>query len=194
MEQPEILRYAVDVLERLNLRYMVVGSIASIAYGEPRLTKDIDIVVELPEHKVAAFCAAFPDTDFYVSEIGIRESIRHGIPFNVLHPSTGNKIDFILPRADDWGRLQLARRQPVQLLKDRKAFTARPEDVIISKMLYYAEGEHEKHLRDITGILRLCPYPVDRDDIAAWADKLGVAEIWQAILQRLEGTANSNPA
>jgi hypothetical protein len=172
---------------------MVVGSIASIAYGEPRLTKDIDIVVELPEHAIPRFCASFPAPEFYVSDIAVRDAIKHRIPFNVLHPATGNKIDFVLPRADEWGRLQLARRQQVQLLTDRTGYTARPEDVIIGKMWYYAESEHEKHLRDITGILRLCPQPVDRDDVAAWAAKLGLTEIWQAILNRLEGTSSPTP-
>lgn len=45
MQQDELLRYAVETLERLNIPYTVVGSLASGAYGEPRLTQDIDIVV-----------------------------------------------------------------------------------------------------------------------------------------------------
>jgi len=47
MEQLDILRHTVDVLERLTVPYLIVGSFASIAYGESRFTQDIDIVVAL---------------------------------------------------------------------------------------------------------------------------------------------------
>ncbi len=48
MEPAELPRHACDVLERLKLLYLVTGSSATIAYGEPRFTNDIDIVVDLP--------------------------------------------------------------------------------------------------------------------------------------------------
>jgi hypothetical protein len=65
------------------------------------------------------------------------------------------------------------------------AFVASPEDVIIGKMLYYREGGSEKHLRDITGILKVSGDQVDRAYVARWAAELGVTEIWQAVLRRL---------
>ncbi len=68
MTQDELLRHVVSVLEELKLRYFVTGSIASIYYGEPRLTNDIDIVVDLPEHSIPELCAAFPAAEFYLSD------------------------------------------------------------------------------------------------------------------------------
>ena len=56
MEQSDLLRFVVSVLERLSLRYFVTGSTVTIFYGEPRFTNDIDIVVDLPADAVAAFC------------------------------------------------------------------------------------------------------------------------------------------
>jgi hypothetical protein len=112
-------------------------------------------------------------------------AVQSRFQFNVLHPSSGNKIDFILPRDDAWGRLQLTRRQAVQVLPDRIACVAKPEDVILGKMWYYAEGGSEKHLRDIAGVLCISGAAVDRADIGQWADKLGLAEIWAAILAKL---------
>ena len=185
MEQIEVFRYTIDTLERLAFPYMLVGSFASIAYGEPRLTQDIDIVVDLSVPEVPAFCAAFPSPEFYVSEQAVREAVQGRFQFNVLHPSSGNKIDFILARADAWGRVQMERRQRVRLLENCEGFTARPEDVILGKLWYYAEGGSEKHLRDITGILRISGAAVDRADIGRWAEKLGYSEIWQAVLQKL---------
>ena len=191
MRQADMLRFAIDAFEQIGLTYMVVGSFASGAYGEPRFTQDIDIVIDLPERLVKPLCAAFPDSDFYISESAALQAARQRVPMNVLHPASGNKIDLMPVRDDEWGRSQLQRRQRILLLPDREGYTARPEDVIIGKLWYYSEGGSEKHLRDITGILRLCTEPIDRDDIAAWAAKLGYTEIWQAVLSRLGETSQS---
>lgn len=189
MEQTELLRHAIDTLERLTIPYMLVGSFASTAYGEPRFTQDIDIVLDLSSAQIPAFCEAFPAPDFFLSEQAVRAAVQTHFQFNVLHPATGNKIDFILPRSDEWGRVQMERRQKVQLLPDRVGVAARPEDVILGKMWYYAEGGSEKHLRDITGILRISGDVVDREDIRQWAEKLGLSEIWEAILRKLASGA-----
>ena len=68
MEQSELLRFVVSVLERLNLPYFVTGSTVTIFYGEPRFTNDIDIVVDLPAAAVQEFCDQFPEDEFYVSQ------------------------------------------------------------------------------------------------------------------------------
>lgn len=64
MEQPELLRYAFQALDRQRVAYMLVGSLASTLYGEPRMTRDIDIVVDLPISGVEALCAEFPAPEF----------------------------------------------------------------------------------------------------------------------------------
>ena len=140
MEQSDILRHTVDALERLEVPYLVVGSLASTAYGEARFTQDIDIVAALEAKDVPAFTAAFPAPEFYLSEAAIREAIRDSFQFNVIHPSSGNKIDFILPRTNAWAALRMSRGRQVRLLPDRDVRVAAPEDVIIAKLWYYAEG------------------------------------------------------
>jgi hypothetical protein len=183
-----MLAYAIQVLEKRNLRYMVVGSFASIAYGEPRFTLDIDIVVALPAAQVASLCNAFPSDEFYVSHEAAEAAVRSSGQFNVIEPVSGNKIDFIIARDDAWGREQLNRRQRVELLANRAGFAASPEDIIIAKMLYYQEGGSEKHLRDITGILKVSGDKVDRDYVLRWAKTFGLDEIWSAILRRIGST------
>jgi hypothetical protein len=192
VEQIDLIRYTLDVLERLNLPYMVVGSFASTTFGEPRFTQDIDIVIDFPTSQIPAFCAAFSEPDFYISESAVRDAVQSRFQFNVLHTSSGNKIDFILPRKNDWGQTQLSRRKRVQLLPDREGYIASPEDVILGKMWYYSEGGSEKHLRDITGILKVSGDQVDQDEIARWAKKLGLSEIWEAILLQMKSNGNRN--
>ncbi len=69
MEQIDILRHAVEALERMNTAYMVVGSFASIAYGESRFTQDIDIVAAFQLKHVEELLAAFPPDDFYLRNL-----------------------------------------------------------------------------------------------------------------------------
>lgn len=59
MEQSELLRHVTRALEHLGLRYFITGSVATIFFGEPRFTNDIDIVVDLPPHRIPELCRAF---------------------------------------------------------------------------------------------------------------------------------------
>ena len=186
MTQTDLLRHLAAELERLGIPYMVVGSIASGIHGEPRMTRDIDVVIEVSSRQVPALCRAFPDDAYYVSPEAAAEAVRNQGQFNVIHPTSGHKIDLLIGKKSAWGRSQISRRQRKRILPDLEVYCAAPEDVILSKMQYYQEGGSEKHLRDITGILKVSDEQVDRRYVAEWADRLGVAEIWQAILRRLE--------
>lgn len=185
MDQAELLREVIEVLERLGVPYLLVGSIASGVYGEPRLTQDIDVVVDLRPGQVPALCEAFPSPDYYVSREAALQAVHQPGQFNVIHPTSGNKIDFMVAGSGAWDRQQFVRRRRVEVLPHRQGFLAAPEDVILAKMQYYREGGSEKHLRDITGILKVSGEMVDRDYVARWAGELGVTEIWQAILRRV---------
>jgi hypothetical protein len=186
LDQGDLLRHAVEVLEQMDITYMVVGSIASGAHGEPRMTHDIDIVVKLQRDDVYPLCAAFPSPDFYISPDAVRQAIHNGGMFNVIHGSSGNKIDFMIAGTDMWGRTQIARRERKELIEGSAIYVARPEDIILSKLRYYQQGESEKHLRDIAGILRVSGDEVDRAYIDQWANELEVNEIWQAVQRRVE--------
>ena len=186
MQLHDLLRLAIETLERLQIPYLVCGSVASGGYGEPRMTLDIDIVIDLRFGKVAELCEAFPAPEFFVSKDAAIEAIRTEKQFNVIHLASANKIDFMISRDCVWSRVQLERRQRVTLFGSVEGFAASPEDVILSKMLYYFEGGSEKHLRDITGILSIQAEKIDREYISQWATRLGVTEVWSAVLDRLQ--------
>jgi hypothetical protein len=185
LHQAELLRYAVEVLEGQKLTYMVVGSFASAAYGEPRLTHDIDIVVQLGMENVDRLCEAFPAPEFYVSPSAARDAVLQRGQFNVIHPASGNKIDFMIARDDPWGRSQLARRVQRPVLPDCETVTAAPEDIILAKLWYYQDGGSEKHLRDIASMLRVSGDEIDKSYIERWVSELGFTQEWQAVLERV---------
>ncbi len=187
MKQNELLVYAIDALDSLSIPYFLVGSLASSAYGEGRMTNDIDIVVDLKGSQVEALCRGFPSPAFYVSLTAANEAIRQRSQFNVIHPQAGQKIDFMIARADAWGREQMARRRRERIFPELEGFIAAPEDVIIGKLIYYHEGESEKHLRDIASMLKLSTVPIDKTYIEHWAGELGITAAWQAVLSRLGG-------
>ena len=182
MEQDELLRRVVDTLERLHLTYLVTGSIATILYGEPRFTNDIDVVVQLPLDCAEALVRAFPADEFYVDVERVRAAVTRRGQFNIIHPASGLKVDVMIPAMDDFDHSRFARVRRVRPADDLEADFAAPEDVIVKKLQAYAEGGSEKHLRDIGGVLRISSSDVDRDYVAAWAERLGVLEVWKLIL------------
>lgn len=185
MQQSELVTYALEILEREQITYMLVGSFASGVFGEMRFTQDIDIVIDPSLPQVEILCGAFPIPPYYVSLPAARDALNRGGQFNVLHPPTQNKIDFMIARRDAWGRLQLARRRRERVLPHLLGYVAAPEDIILGKLWYYAEGESEKHLRDIASMLKTSKSEIDSDYITHWARELRLVEPWEAVLKRL---------
>ncbi len=185
MSPAELLQFLVAALDRLGLRYVIVGSTASITFGEPRLTNDIDVVVDLRLAKVGELCAAFPADEYYVSVDAALAAVNGRGQFNIIHPASGLKIDIIVPSDSEFDQRQIQRGVRVNIPPDLAVNFASPEDVILKKLEYFHEGGSEKHLRDIAGILRIRGDNLDRAYISDWAGRLGVGEIWTRILDRL---------
>jgi len=183
MDQGELLRWVVETFERLELRYFVTGSMATILYGEPRFTNDIDVVAQLPLSRVEEFIEAFPAGEFYVDDERVRTAISNRSQFNIIHPASGLKIDVMVPRMDRFDYSRFARTRTVEPLRNLSAEFAAPEDVILKKLQYFAEGGSEKHLRDIRGVLRVTGSEIDRGYVETWAEHLGVTELWQRVLE-----------
>ena len=98
-----------DFFEAENIPYRVVGSMASMIYGEPRFTNDVDMVADIPMGKVSQFCNAFQSPEYYVYESAIREAIQKRFQFNLLHPQSGLKVDIIIPHNTDYALVAASR-------------------------------------------------------------------------------------
>lgn len=185
MTEAELLHYVVETFETLGIDYMISGSQASIYYGEPRFTQDIDVVADLDAADIAGLLARFPLPEFYVAEDAVRAAVAERGQFNIIHPDSGLKVDVMVRKDTPYDLTEFARRQRLPALQGRDAYFARPEDVILYKMIYYREGASERHLRDIAGIMRVSGSEIDVEYIDEWAGRLDLADIWDAIHHRL---------
>jgi hypothetical protein len=184
MEQLDLLRYVAAVTEDMGLRYFVTGSTATIFYGEPRFTNDIDVVIELSEQRIVDFCRRFPQDAFYISEAAAHEAVLNKSQFNIIHPASGLKVDVIVPKPSPFNESRFARVRRLHAADDFDACFASPEDAIIKKMEYYRQGGSEKHIRDITGVLKISQGQIDMAYVTQWAQQMGLGDLWSAIQER----------
>jgi len=185
MEQHELLLFVVGCFEKLKIPYLVTGAIASIAYGEPRFTNDIDVVVDMSITHIDAFKAYFPENEFYLEVDSMREAINHRDQFNIIHPTSGLKIDVIITKRDDFDLSRFARVKKLNVSETKSADFASPEDVIIKKLEYFKKGHSEKHLRDIASMLKISSELIDRAYISSWAKRFSVIKIWEELQKKL---------
>ena len=83
-----------------------------------------------------------------------------------------------------YDRVQFERRQLKTLAPELHAYIARPEDIILYKMIYFSEGGSDRHLRDILGMLRIPGANIDRGYVTEWAARLGLGSIWASVLEQ----------
>lgn len=185
----QLLQRVAEFLETHGIAYRVVGSLASMAYGEPRFTNDIDILADVRLEHCDVLMARFPPPDHYLSESAMRSAIVHYGQFNIIHIPSGIKVDMIVLKPDVYAQTEIRRGGRLTSPGEFDAWFASPEDVILNKLRYYHEGGSEKHLRDIASMLLVQGDAIDRDYITLWATELAVLSDWQRVLAGLEDDA-----
>jgi len=180
VEQHELLRHAARCFEKHGLRYFVTGAVAAIAYGEPRLTNDIDIVADIRDEDIPRLKSCYPEAEFYFDEDSARRAVKARSQFNIIHPGSGLKIDVMVSRGDAFDRSRFRRARRLKPVEDMEIDFASPEDVILKKMVFYKEGESAKHLRDIAGILKISGDTIDFSYLEEWVEHLDLKDVWLA--------------
>jgi hypothetical protein len=197
MTEPTFQLYfdILQTLERLDVPYVIIGAFAGTSYGITRVTLDVDIVVDLNESHIQALAAAYPPPRFYADPDQMRDSIRAGILFNIIDTSEARKVDLI-PLTMKPGyhfalKSRIRRTISPRQESDFQAWFARPEDVIVGKLMAWQEGrsfKHETDIRDILTAVKLGDDPglsasFDPAYLDQWAHKLGqdVEQFWQTL-------------
>jgi hypothetical protein len=181
MLEHELYDIFIQRLNETDVHYMVTGSVASIIYGQPRLTHDIDFVVDLATSDLQRLSTVFPASEFYCPPVDVmhteinRESRGQ---FNIIHHQTGFKAD-IYPVCDDAFLKEGIRRRRKIHYKNVSIWIAPPEYVIIKKLQYYAEGHSSKHLTDIRAMLELSGGLIDMELLLRWVDEFNLKDLWR---------------
>src|SRR5262245_31041660 len=157
---------------------MLTGSVAMAWYAQPRQTRDIDIVVELAEAKVDSVVKSFAP-DFYIDADVARDEVRRHGMFNMIHEALVVKVDMILRKPDTYGVVAFHRRQRVELVPGLPVQIISPEDLVLAKLRWAAEGESDLQLRDVRNLVRSVD-ALDAAYLSEWAAKLGLSALLEA--------------
>lgn len=176
----DVLQDVIGRLEKENIEYFLVGSLATMYYSRPRFTQDVDLVVRIKARQAAAFETLFSIENYYCppSEVLHDEILRKG-SFNLIHQESGIKIDIVLDKETDFYVSEFARRVQLEIAPGLTVFIATPEDLILKKLDYYREGQSEKHLADIREIM--ISIKVDETYIKDWVARLNLESEWEKI-------------
>ncbi len=173
----DVLGIVSERLSAQGLAFMLTGSFALAHYATPRMTRDIDLVVEIAERDVDTLVRAFA-RDFYVDGDAARTAIRSETLFNLMHLESGIKVDLIVRKDSEYRAVEFARRRVVDFAGVRTSIVA-AEDLILSKLIWARETNSDLQRRDV---LQLLASPVDLEYVRHWAVRIGVSDLLESLL------------
>ncbi len=180
----DLLAHVISGLDRAGIPYMVTGSLASSYHGEPRATRDVDIVVDPTPIALARLVDDLLAADFYVDAEAAQTALAERTQFNAIGPDA-SKVVFIIRKDRPFSIEEFGRREPADLLGTR-GFVATAEDLVIAKLEWAATTDSERHRRDVAGIVAVSAQ-LDVAYVEQWASALGVLGQWQAIREEVRG-------
>jgi hypothetical protein len=172
-----LLRKIITALEAALIPHMVVGSFASTAHGEPRTTRDLDLVIDPRLDQLNQLLGALDAEHYYVDPDVARDALRRRSMFNIIEIATGWKLDLVIRKARPFSIEEMQRRTVTKIL-GMDVPTATAEDTIIAKLEWAKLGASDRQLEDVAGILRVRGGDLDFDYIERWVTELGLAEPW----------------
>jgi len=175
-DELEVLKILADRLEQAGINYMVSGSIAANYYTIPRMTRDIDVVIELDEGGIDKFVSLFED-DFYTDRTMIADEIARQGMFNLIHNQYVVKIDFIVKKSSAYQQEAFSRRKKV-LVAQCPVWFVTAEDLVIAKLAWAQESHSEMQLKDVMNLIATVDN-LDMKYIEAWVRELSLDQIYK---------------
>ena len=168
-----------DVTERLTsggIEFMLTGSMAMNYYAQPRMTRDIDLVIKLGSDHVDVLMSLF-EPDYYVERRAVARAIAERSMFNLIHNETIIKLDCIVLKNDEYRREEFARRRQIKL-GDFDTWIVSREDLILSKLYWARDSKSEMQLRDVKNLLTV---DCDKSYLDSRAEELGVKDLLEEV-------------
>ncbi len=176
--ESDVIKEVAKRLEAAGIGYMITGSVAANFYTIPRMTRDVDIVVELRVEDCDRVFRLFKD-DFYADKDAITEAVRkHGM-FNCIHLESVVKIDFIVRKDEPYRAEEFGRR--IKIIFDGvPLYITAPEDLIISKLYWAKDSMSEMQLNDVRNLMKSVK-GLDYDYIESRVERLGVRDAYERV-------------
>jgi len=143
-----------SILKEHHIRFHLTGGLTGTAYGEPRMTQEIDVVIDpIASHKhIDELVVSLANSDFMYSEENVRHAIATGDLFQLLDQQECLKLD-IYPREMIPGELD--RSEMLEIFAGQELPVVSRVDAAASKLIWISKGSH-KSLRDLRSIFRNC--------------------------------------
>jgi hypothetical protein len=178
-EQSQAFGGVIDVLEAVGAHYAIWGGMAVVAYGEPRFTQDMDILLSPTGLMVANFVRRLRESHYHVDEIAVNQALSGGF-FNVIHLYYHIKTDFYVPVEPDL-QAMIAGRTHLPFDEMRRAAYITPTSLVIAKLRAYKDSHSTRHLDDIASIVRLQGSKLDQERLDIVAVRSGLLGVWRAL-------------
>jgi len=175
-DELQVLKRIAVSLDKAHLEYMISGSIAANYYTIPRMTRDIDIVIELKKSDANRFIKLF-EKEFYVDPETVKEEIQNRGMFNLIHNEHVVKADFILRKDTPYADIAFARKTQVAI-DNTPIWMISPEDLILAKLLWARESGSEMQIRDAQNLIHGVT-DLDFGYIEKWVNKFGLSTIYR---------------
>jgi hypothetical protein len=184
------LKLVIEALEAAKVEYLIGGAVAEWAWGEPRATQDLDLVVRIPINSINKLSKELEKRDMLLPADIILDSIlenRADIPINAIHMYSGLKADLYPVReGDELRESAFQRRELVDYGPPiGKVYIHSPEDLILYKLMYFGLSQQSKHSRDIVAILKAKKNELEVDYIEQWVARLGLSSLWKEMLDNV---------
>lgn len=179
----KLLLKVVPILDKLKINYFITGGFAVSAWGRPRATFDIDIVIKIIETRVEPLVNLLKkiSEQGYIDRDTTERAVREQGEFNFIDPDTGLKVDFWVAKEDEQINNEFSRRI-VKKISNKKIYFISPEDLILNKIEWYKKTNSDRHLEDIDSIFRVSGKKLNRKYLTQQAKKLGFLGILKQYL------------
>lgn len=181
MQELNLYQLFTEKLNSHKIKYAVTGSVASIIYGEPRMTHDIDIVIDIGVDNIGNFIEAFSGEEFYCppKEVLKIEMLRTSRGHcNIIHNETGFKADIYFTGSEKFQKWAIKSAKHIDY-NNSKISIAPPEYVIIKKLEFYKEGNIKKHIEDVKSILYNSEEMINFSLLEKYVNEFGLLNEWK---------------
>ena len=179
-EELEVLKIVTRRLREAGINYMISGSIAVNYYTIPRMTRDIDVVIELKQGDIDKFVGLFED-DFYINRETVANEVSREGMFNLIYNQYVFKIDFIIKKSSEYQQGAFSRRKQV-LIEQSPMWFVSAEDLVISKLVWAKDSHSEMQLKDIRNLIETVDN-LDLKYIDNWVREFGLEQIYKEATQ-----------